>query len=104
MPRFILARLDGKEIQQVAQELRVSVPTVTKWCRLFSLRGLRGPPDDPQSGKPATYSIDYPLAASAAICPAKEVTNVFRLVISERLAYSPEVTAVRGEAITAAVV
>src|SRR5450432_4480006 len=53
--RIILARLEGKEIQQVARELNVSVPTVTKWCKRFSLWGLRGLRDDPRSGKPATY-------------------------------------------------
>ena len=35
--RIVLARLEGKEIQQVARELRVSIPTVTKWCERFSL-------------------------------------------------------------------
>src|SRR5258706_12535510 len=29
--RIILACLEGKEIQQVARELRISVPSVTKW-------------------------------------------------------------------------
>ena len=29
--RIILASLEGKEIQQVARELKVSVPTVSKW-------------------------------------------------------------------------
>ena len=29
--RMILAYLEGKEIQQVARELRVSVPSVSKW-------------------------------------------------------------------------
>src|SRR5580698_1282265 len=35
--RIILACLEGKEIQQVARELRVSVPCVSKWCRRFSV-------------------------------------------------------------------
>ncbi len=38
------------------------------------------------------------------MCPAKDVTRVFRLVISESSLYSPVVTAVLGEVITAAVV
>ena len=33
--RIILACLEGKEIQQVAQELGVSVPTVSKWRKRF---------------------------------------------------------------------
>jgi hypothetical protein len=36
--RIILASLEGKEIQQVARELKVSVPTVSKWRQRFSLR------------------------------------------------------------------
>ena len=57
--RIILARLDGKEIQQVARELRVSVPTITKWCRRFSLWGLRGLRDGLRSGKPAKYDAAF---------------------------------------------
>ena len=37
--RIILASLEGKEIQQVARELKVSVPTVSKWRQRFSLWG-----------------------------------------------------------------
>jgi transposase len=57
--RIILARLDGKEIQQVARELRISVPTVTKWGRRFSLWGLRGLRDDARSGKPPRYDTAF---------------------------------------------
>jgi transposase len=57
--RIVLARLDGKEIQQVARELRISVPTVTKWCRRFSLWGLRGLRDDARSGKPPRYDTAF---------------------------------------------
>src|ERR1022692_4063062 len=57
--RIILARLDGKEIQQVARELRVSVPTITKWCKRFSLWGLRGLRDGLRSGKPAKYDAAF---------------------------------------------
>lgn len=57
--RIILARLDGKEIQQVARELKISVPTVTKWCKRFSLWGLRGLRDAPRSGKPVTYDATF---------------------------------------------
>jgi transposase len=57
--RIILARLEGKEIQQVARELRVSIPTVTKWCKRFSLWGLRGLRDDPRSGKPTKYGAEF---------------------------------------------
>ena len=35
--KIILACLAGKEIQQVARELEVSIPTVTKWRKRFAL-------------------------------------------------------------------
>ena len=57
--RIILARLEGKEIQQVAREFRVCLPTVTKWCKRFSLWGLRGLRDEGRSGKPATYDAGF---------------------------------------------
>src|ERR1700675_174669 len=50
--RIILACLEGKEIQQVARELRVSVSSVSKWRRRFSLWGLRGLRDQSRPGKP----------------------------------------------------
>ena len=52
--RIILGCLDGKEIQQVARELRVSIPTVRKWRERFSLFGLRGLRDELRCGTPVT--------------------------------------------------
>src|SRR5271169_6835018 len=57
--RIILACLEGKEIQQVARELRVSLTTVSKWRRRFSLWGLRGLPDQPRPGKPVRYDTAF---------------------------------------------
>ena len=57
--RIILACLDGKEVQQVARELAVSIPTVTKWRRRFALWGLRGLGDQPRSGKPVRYDTAF---------------------------------------------
>ena len=57
--RIILARLEGKEIQQVAWGLGVSVPTVTKWSKRFSLWGLRGLRDEARSGKPVKYDAAF---------------------------------------------
>ena len=57
--RIILACVDGKEIQQVARELGVSVPTVTKWRRRFALWGLRGLGDQSRSGKPVKYDTAF---------------------------------------------
>jgi transposase len=53
--RIILASLEGKEIQQVARELQVSVPTASKWRQRFSLWGIRGLRDQSRSGKPVKY-------------------------------------------------
>jgi transposase len=53
--RIILTCLEGKEIQQVAGELDVSISTVTKWRQRFALWGLRGLRDQPRPGKPVTY-------------------------------------------------
>ena len=57
--RIILASLEGKEIQQVARELGVSIPTVRKWRQNFALWGLRGLLDRPRSGKPVIYGNDF---------------------------------------------
>ena len=57
--RIILASLEGNEIQVVAQELGVSIPTVDKWRRRFSLFGLRGLWDQPRTGKPARYDANF---------------------------------------------
>ena len=53
--KIVLARVNGKEIQQVAHEMKVSTPTVTMWCRRFSLKGVRGLRDAPRTGKPPRY-------------------------------------------------
>src|SRR2546427_8139 len=57
--RIILACLEGKEIQQVARELKVSIPTVTKWRKRFALWRLRGLGDLGRSGKPVTYDAAF---------------------------------------------
>jgi transposase len=53
--RIVLACLEGKEIQQVAAELKVSIPTVGKWRRRFAAQGLDGLHDHPRPGKPPIY-------------------------------------------------
>ena len=57
--RIILACLEGKQIQQVAGDLRVSLATVSKWRQRFSLWGLRGLRDQPRSGKPVRYDTAF---------------------------------------------
>jgi transposase len=55
----VLACLEGKEVQQVATELKVSIPTVSKWRRRFAAQGLDGLSDHPRSGKPPIYGKDF---------------------------------------------
>src|SRR6516164_6917085 len=57
--RIILACLEGKEIQQVARELKVSVPSVSQWRQRFSLWGVRGLYDRPRPGKPIKYDAAF---------------------------------------------
>src|SRR3954468_10474652 len=57
--RIVLACLDGKEIQQVARELRVSTPTVSKWRGRFLQRGMKGVGEGPRPGKPARYGTPF---------------------------------------------
>src|ERR1035441_5814061 len=57
--RIVLACLEGKEIQQVAQQVGASVPTVSKWRSRFARDGIRGLQDRARSGKPPTYDAAY---------------------------------------------
>src|SRR5580704_1105194 len=57
--RIILACLGGTEIQQVARQLRVSVPSVSKWRQRFALWGLRGLCDQSRPGKPVPYDTAF---------------------------------------------
>jgi transposase len=57
--RMVLACLEGKEIQQVAQEVGVSIPRVSKWQSRFSRDGIGGLRDGARSGKPPTYDAAF---------------------------------------------
>jgi transposase len=57
--QIVLACLEGKQNKQVASDLGVSVPTVSKWRQRFALWGLRGLLDRPRSGKPVTYDAAF---------------------------------------------
>src|SRR5260370_30186491 len=57
--RIILACLEGKEIQQVARELGVSLAGVSKWRRRFALGGVRGLRDQARRGKPVRYDAAF---------------------------------------------
>jgi len=52
--RIMLACLEGKEMQQVARERKVSVPSVSKWRQRFARWGVRGLRDRARPGKPVS--------------------------------------------------
>jgi len=52
--RIMLACLEGKEMQQVARERKVSVPSVAKWRQRFARWGVRGLRDRARPGKPVS--------------------------------------------------
>jgi transposase len=66
--RIILACLEGKEIQRVARELKVSVPSVSKWRQRFSLWGMRGLYDRPRPGKPIKYDTAFRNRVLVLLC------------------------------------
>jgi transposase len=57
--KIVLARLNGRGVRQVARDMKVSVPTVSKWCKRFLLKGVAGLRDDPRPGKPAQYDSAF---------------------------------------------
>src|SRR5487761_1845372 len=57
--RIVLACLEGKEIQQVAQQVGASVPTVSKWRSRFARDGIGGLRERARSGKPPTYDAAF---------------------------------------------
>lgn len=68
--KIVLARVSGKEIQQIARDMKVSIPTVTRWCKRFLLKGVRGLHDDPRPGKPATYSNTFRNSVVGLLVPS----------------------------------
>ena len=55
----MLACLEGKEMQQVARELKVSAPSVSKWRQRFARWGVRGLRDRGRPGKPVQYDAAF---------------------------------------------
>src|SRR3954469_15481122 len=53
--RIILAAAQGKGPSAIARELGVSRPTVYNWVARFNAQGIDALPDQPRSGRPATY-------------------------------------------------
>lgn len=49
--RIVLLRAEGRTLQDVAQQLQVSVPSVCKWAQRFAREGLDGLRDRPGRGR-----------------------------------------------------
>jgi transposase len=85
--RIILAYLDGKEIQQVARDLSVSVVTVAKWRSRFALFGARGLQDGLRPGKPPKYGIEFRnrflKLLEGAIVSISDACNAFSAYVPE---------------------
>ena len=57
--RIVLGSLAGKTLQEVARELNISIPTVSKWRKRFALFGVRGLLDRFRPGKPPVYGREF---------------------------------------------
>ncbi|MCX5798771.1 MAG: IS630 family transposase [Proteobacteria bacterium] len=57
--RIIIGCLDGKSVNHIAQELKVRPNTVIEWRQRFEKKGVKGLYDNPRSGKPPRYGVDF---------------------------------------------
>ena len=53
--RIVLAAAEGRGPSAIARDLGVSRPTVYTWVARFNAQGTAALPDQPRSGRPATY-------------------------------------------------
>jgi transposase len=56
---IVLACAEGKQNQQIAQEMSMSVVRVGKWRSRFALYGLAGLSDEQRPGKPVIHGEDF---------------------------------------------
>ncbi|MGZ5558895.1 MAG: helix-turn-helix domain-containing protein, partial [Methylobacter sp.] len=56
---ILLACAEGKQNQQIANELGVSTVRVGKWRSRFALQGLSGLNDEPRPGKPVIHDAAF---------------------------------------------
>lgn len=57
--KIILACAAGKQNKEIAKELGVTLPTVSKWRKRFFQQGLPGLSDAERPGKPISYGPDF---------------------------------------------
>src|SRR6478609_7806537 len=68
--RIILAAAQGRRPSDIARDLGISRPTVYSWIKRFNAQGTDALPDQPRSGRPATYppeQVAEVLAASMTL-------------------------------------
>src|SRR3954451_17677447 len=53
--RIVLAAVQGRRVSAIARDLGVSRPTVYHWVASFNAQAPAALPDQPRSGRPATY-------------------------------------------------
>ena len=56
--RIIWLSGEGQTVTAIAQELRLSPPTVRLWIKRFNAKGLAGLADEPRAGRPTTYTAE----------------------------------------------
>src|SRR3954471_14118496 len=54
--RIVLATAEGRRVGEIADELKLSRPTISAWVRRFNDGGLAALEDLPRSGRPHTYA------------------------------------------------
>jgi transposase len=54
--RIVLASAEGRRVGEIADELKLSRPTISTWVRRFNDGGLAALEDLPRSGRPHTYA------------------------------------------------
>jgi transposase len=64
--RIVLAAAQGRRPSAIARDLGISRPTVYTWIKRFNARGTAALPDQPRSGRPATYPPEQVAEALAA--------------------------------------
>jgi transposase len=70
--RIILAAAAGERPSAIARTLGVSRPTIYTWIRRFNAQGPAALPDQPRSGRPATYPPEQVAEVIAAALTAPQ--------------------------------